>query len=602
MNTRSVSVMIFVALLLVRSGVNAQIKPYRGAEYRTIGSMTYGRFEVRLRSAAMSGMLSSFFTYFDQASPWNEIDFENMGRYTNESQVNTIVPTQADNHVQRLALLFNPHAGFHTYGIEWTPDYVAWLIDGDEAYRQTGSHIAQLTKPQKIMMNVWQPSDVNWAGSFAAAQLPVFAYYDWVKYYSYTPGSGDNFTLEWTDDFLSFDAQRWQKATHTWNGNNAQFVAENAVVKDGFLILCLTGNTTSGYSGGAIPSTDADPPFPVGAWGYDSTVVLRFSEEVDAASAESVTNYFGGSTLTYKSARLRADKRTVDIEVSGMSLSTPFILFSQGVKDLAAPANVMPLRTIRVVMPLSFPIRIDVGGPGGDGFLADSLWTATKLYGYVGGAPFLLPSGTAVSNTATPAIYRSSLHGIAGYKVRVPNGKYNVTLLLAEDEFSTAGKRVFSAKIEGREVFANLDVFQQAGQHSAVTLLSPGIVVQDNTLDFWFGASVDSASLSGIVIERDNGATGVGRTNDAPHRPAFSIYPNPVNATATFRVVTATPGSATITVFDQLGREVSAIELGDLPAGEHDVRWSADFLSSGVYYCRLGTREGLTTRQVLLMK
>ncbi|MGA9119157.1 MAG: family 16 glycosylhydrolase, partial [Bacteroidota bacterium] len=163
-----------LAVIFFSSSAPAQ-KPYRGAEYRTIGTMTYGRFEVRMRSAPVSGMLSSFFTYYDAASPWNEIDIETMGRYSNEIQFNTIVPANGNNHVQRQTVPFNPHAAFHVLGFEWTPDYVAWRIDGEEVYRQTGTHISQLVKPQKIMMNVWQPADVSWAGSFSAAQLPVYA-------------------------------------------------------------------------------------------------------------------------------------------------------------------------------------------------------------------------------------------------------------------------------------------------------------------------------------------------------------------------------------------------------------------------------------------
>ena len=193
------------------------------AEYRTIQAVTYGRFETRMRSAGVSGMLSSFFTYYDAASPWNEIDIETMGRYTNEIQLNTIVPTQADNHVLRFTVPFNPHAAFHVVGFEWTPDYVAWRIDGEEVYRQTGAHIAKLTKAQKIMMNIWQPAYVDWAGAFDPASLPVYAYYDWVKYYAYTPGTGDNFTIQWTDDFNSFNGARWQKATHSWDLCSSSF-------------------------------------------------------------------------------------------------------------------------------------------------------------------------------------------------------------------------------------------------------------------------------------------------------------------------------------------------------------------------------------------
>lgn len=53
--------MIFriVLLFILPLSLLAQ-KPYRGAEYRTKQAFTYGRFEVRMKSAQLSGMLSSF--------------------------------------------------------------------------------------------------------------------------------------------------------------------------------------------------------------------------------------------------------------------------------------------------------------------------------------------------------------------------------------------------------------------------------------------------------------------------------------------------------------------------------------------------------------
>ncbi len=40
-------------------------------------------------------------------------------------------------------------------------------------------------------MNIWNPLYENWAGVFNPEALPAFAYYDWVSYYSYTPGTGN---------------------------------------------------------------------------------------------------------------------------------------------------------------------------------------------------------------------------------------------------------------------------------------------------------------------------------------------------------------------------------------------------------------------------
>ncbi len=600
-NQRHIPLILLAWLVLCAVPAVAQ-KPYRGAEYRTTGTMTYGRFEVRMRSAPVSGMLSSFFTYYDPANPWNEIDIEIMGRYNNQAQFNTIVPTQADNHVFSHIMSVNPHAAFHVYAFEWTPDYVAWLVDDNEVYRQTGTHIAKITKPQKLMMNIWQPTSVDWAGAFSPAQLPVYTYYDWVRYYAYTPGTGDNFTLQWTDDFNSFDSARWQKATHTWDGNNAQFVTENAVVQDGYLILCLTSNSTSGYNGGSIVDRDVDPPFPLSARAFDSTIVVQFSERVSAATAENASSYSGGSGIVYKSAKLRADLRTVDLSVSGMSLTSSFTLSIRNVQDLASPVNTMGTKTIGVTRPLQFPLKIDVGGVGGNGYLPDSSWTAAANFGYVGGSGFTLLPTTPIFNTTEPAPYRSSVHGLSGYKIRMPNGTYKLTLMMAEDHMNSAGMRVFSCKAEGETVFTNLDLFKQAGLLGAYDVVVPAVQVNDNILDLWFGAATDSTTLGAITLERVAGPTGVKYQPREIPGWTFSVFPNPTNAAAVFHYTLPASEALAFYVHDITGRQVADIELGNVSAGAHEYRWAADKLSSGTYYCTMKGPGFSTTKRIVIIK
>ena len=252
---KNIGLFLFISCLVL----NAQ-KPYRGAEYRTIETFLYGRFEVRMKSALGSGIVSSFFTIRDYwgeglSDPqyWREIDFEALGNHTDKFQTNII--TQYEQHHEILhTLLYNPHVGFHTYVFEWTPEYIDFYIDGQLVRHDGNPYVGTLDTYQKIMMNIWQPIWEDWVGEFDEDILPVYAFYDWVKYYSFTPGSGDygldnNFSHEWTDEFDYFDQVRWQKATHTWSSNNAQFVHENAVIQNGYLILCLTDNISSGYLG-----------------------------------------------------------------------------------------------------------------------------------------------------------------------------------------------------------------------------------------------------------------------------------------------------------------------------------------------------------------
>ena len=243
-------------------------KPYRGAEYRTINEFLYGRFEVKMKTAVGSGIVSSFFTIDDywangqsSTSNWREIDFEALGNLTNAVQTN-IITAYETHHEEIINTLFYPYESFHVYAFEWTPLSIKFFIDGELVRQDYNDYVSTHNTGQKIMMNIWQPIWENWVGEFDESILPVYAYYDWVKYYSYTPGEGtygsfNNFSFAWEDNFDFFNNQIWQKATHSWSANNAQFVQQNVVLQDGFLILCLTDNLSYGYSGGELSVSES---------------------------------------------------------------------------------------------------------------------------------------------------------------------------------------------------------------------------------------------------------------------------------------------------------------------------------------------------------
>jgi hypothetical protein len=280
------SVLFFLSAFLILTAA----KDYKGAEYRTKASYLYGRFEVNYKAPQRDGVLASFFTYYDGgggASTWNEIDIEIMGRHYDDVQFNTITPGE-QHHVRHQAVNFNPSLSFNTYAFEWTQDYVAWFINGEEVARQTGSHIQTLNRAQKIMMNIWNPQYENWAGKFNPEALPAYAYYDWVKYYSYTPGSGsygtdNNFTHQWTEEFDFYNTDRWAKATHTFNGNLCDFIPENALFRNGKLVLCLTDAVNTGIN-------DVKAPVLLNARAGSGKVIAEFTEELDSLSSQLSAN------------------------------------------------------------------------------------------------------------------------------------------------------------------------------------------------------------------------------------------------------------------------------------------------------------------------
>ena len=259
-------------------------KDYSGAELYTSETWMYGKFEARMKMAAVSGSVSSMFLYHNDSylggsEPWVEVDIEILGKTPNSFQSNIITGYGPNNKVtSEKHHEINPSSNesFHTYGMEWTPDYVAWILDG-QVVRKTvkgqgdNNQVQDLgKKPQGLRFNLWSAEDAGWVGPFEDNKLPVYQFINWVKVYKYTPGAGENgsdFTPDWSDDFDTFDATRWQKGDWTFDGNRVDISPSNIFVKDGMVIIALTKKGQEGFNGqmptdpeGDLKSQQTNPP------------------------------------------------------------------------------------------------------------------------------------------------------------------------------------------------------------------------------------------------------------------------------------------------------------------------------------------------------
>lgn len=591
-------------------------KEFKGAEYRTKEAYTYGRFEVRMKSANREGMLSSFFTYFDgtpsdpwATSKWNEIDLEIMGRYDDNIQFNTITPGSV-NHVSHFPMSSSPNLDYNVYAFEWTPDYVAWFVDGVEVLRQTGDHIATLSRPQKIMMNVWNPQGENWAGVLNKFSLPAFAYYDWVSYYSYTPGSGNygtgnNFTNDWTDNFDAWDTARWDKATHTWNGNGSDFIQENAVFQDGKLVLCLTISTDIGYTDVMAPSV---------LWARANTsdkITVMFSEEIDKIDAEDVSMYFVTATeVSINSATLRQDLKSVDLTVNGIDLNISYLLIIYPIKDRAIIPNISSTQAKSIIMsqPLSFPIKINCAGPAVLDYLPDAIWNQNTEYGTTQGYGYtrIYDPALQISGTEEDVIYQSEIYWLAGYKVRVPNGNYDVKLMFAENNFDSPGSRIFDVYLEYNRVIENLDIIDQVGKNAALVKEISNVQVNDGVLDIQFADKVDYALINGIVITQN--ATGIDDKQKYGLND-FKVeqnYPNPFNGKTVINYSLQVTDNITFQLYNILGEEIFFENLGSISEGSHQyyldtATLKESQLSTGIYFYVFSTSNRSETRKLVLL-
>ncbi len=158
-------------------------KPYASGEYRSNQFYDYGLFEVRLKAVSSDGVVTSFFLYTDSiyGSPHDEIDIEILGKDTTQMQINYWT-NAVGGHEVMIDLGFDAAGGFHTYGIDWQPDSIRWLVDGVEVHVEDGSNGELPSHPARIMMNLWPGIGVDdWLNPFVYSG-PLIALYDWVRY------------------------------------------------------------------------------------------------------------------------------------------------------------------------------------------------------------------------------------------------------------------------------------------------------------------------------------------------------------------------------------------------------------------------------------
>jgi endo-1,3-1,4-beta-glycanase ExoK len=234
----------------------ATAKPYKAAEIYSKQTYKYGRYEMRMRVAKGSGVLSTFFTYKNGSEQpgtfWEEIDIEIFGKNNaTQWQSNVIIgtnrPTTKTEGVHTMP--YSLGDGYNTYVLEWTPSYIAWFVNGTQVRRINGGQfVTSLTSPQDLRFNLWAANIAEWVGPWNDSILPVYQFVNYIEYKPWN-ASTNSFGTGWRDDFNSFDTNRWNKANWTFGENLADFDPNNVVVKNGILVLALTREGQTGYTG-----------------------------------------------------------------------------------------------------------------------------------------------------------------------------------------------------------------------------------------------------------------------------------------------------------------------------------------------------------------
>jgi hypothetical protein len=127
-------------------------------------------------------------------------------------------------------------------------------------------------------------------------------------------------------------------------------------------------------------------------------------------------------------------------------------------------------------------IRVNCGGPS----YTDSkgqVWQADT--GFSGG--FVTINSVPVTGTPDPLLFAEYRRNPTSYSFPVVNGQYHVNLYFAEvtAKAEVVGGRVFNVSLQGATVFANEDIFAEAGANAAL-IKTANVTVTNGTMAIGF--------------------------------------------------------------------------------------------------------------------
>lgn len=100
------------------------------------------------------------------------------------------------------------------------------------------------------------------------------------------------------------------------------------------------------------------------------------------------------------------------------------------------------------------------------------------------------------------------------------------------------------------------------------------------------------------------GQTDIDETINLPQSFSMTVYPNPFNAQTNVNLDCASSGKLNIEIFDILGKKVTDIYEGEIPAGNHLFKWSPaeSNISSGIYFLIIKLNNEISAGKMVYLK
>lgn len=240
--------------------------------------------------------------------------------------------------------------------------------------------------------------------------------------------------------------------------------------------------------------------------------------------------------------------------------------------------------------------RIVAGGPSYVD-TAGATWAADIQY--LGGYSYAATTALSIAGTTDPTLYQTERYGNLfnqnsfSYSFPVPPGSYQVTLKLAETDFTGTGQRVFNVALNGVPVLSNFDIYADSGggdkaDDKVFNNVSPSggqITVQ------FTGGGADSPKVNALAVVPQPPIptpTPVLTATPTPTPPAPNgvpyVYSNPSSGpTVQFVYTMAENGTASIHVWNASGVIVASLQ-DPKPAGVQQSQLNIQSFAPGHYF------------------
>ena len=180
---------------LVLSATNQNGIKYGGVLSKGKYNFQYGYIEIRAKVAKGNGIASGMWLAGQYHWP-PEVDIlEHLGKSPKDIYMTRHCSIYLDSTCDGSSFLGNTwwkysskrytgvdwSLAYHNYGVEWTPSYVRWLVDGVELYRVT---TGVPKEPMYITLAICANCNGGWSGYIdGTTPLPARTYFDYVRVY-----------------------------------------------------------------------------------------------------------------------------------------------------------------------------------------------------------------------------------------------------------------------------------------------------------------------------------------------------------------------------------------------------------------------------------